>query len=256
MGLLDEAKPASQLTSTAKALFYGKAGTKKTTFTADAPKPVWFDFEKSADSITAYPELANKVMVIRVERTNPEHTTRYVLDGMVSALKSTNYQTVVIDTVDRMHSFFLKAHMEKVETEGKTLVGDQAFRRTRYLPQFQDHNLITNYLDDFFELCQASSKNVVFISHEVEQFDPPDSQGNRKFRGIRPGLTPALSKKLGELVNVVAYFSSGTDFQQKQVMKIQLAPTVDPIIAKNRLGIEKAVWDNPTWDSIFNRKVE
>lgn len=254
MGFLDPV-PVKSLTSKAKALFYGPAGTRKTTFAKDAPGPIlWWDFERGADSLKFY-EGTENIDIIRVNRNNPNHTAKLVLDSMVASLKDQKYQTLVIDTVDRMHSFFLKAHMQMVETEKKTLVGDSLpMSRTRHLPQFQDHNLITNYLDDFFELAQACDKNVVFISHEVEQFDPPASDGSRKFRGIRPGLTPSLSKKLQELINVVAFFSVGSDLSGKtDILRIQVAPTREPIIAKNRLGIAKAVHDNPTWESLFGK---
>lgn len=253
MGLLNEAVPVKQLDTPVKALLYGAAGTQKSSFSRGAPKPVIFDFERSADSLK-YLEGTEGLSVIRIDRFNPTHTADYVLQGMVSSLTDPTFETIVIDTVDRMHSFFLKKHMESVEKSGKTLVGGDAYKRTRYLPQFQDHSLVTNYLDDFFELAQASDKNVVFVSHEVEQFDPPDSQGNQKFRGIRPGLTPSLSKKLRELINVVAFFSVGKNLRQDTVVKMQVGPTADPIIAKNRLGISQAIIENPTWESVFNRK--
>jgi phage nucleotide-binding protein len=253
MGLLDESIPVGQLHSPVKALIYGPAGTRKSSFCKDAPKPIIFDFERSADSLKFLQGTEN-VTVIRVDRTNPKHTAEYVLLGMVQALSDPKYETIVIDTVDRMHSFFLKRHLEKIEVEGKTLVGGGTFKRTRYLPQQQDHNLITNYLDDFFELAQSSPKNVVYISHEVEQFDPPDSEGNRKFRGIRPGMTPALSKKLRELINVVAFMNMSVDLTKKSIVTMQVAPTGQPIIAKNRLGIETPVISNPTWQSVFINK--
>lgn len=254
MVLLDEAIPVSQLASPVKALIYGPAGSQKTSFTIGAPKPIIFDFERSADSLK-FREGNEGVTVIRVDRLNPQHTHAYVLQGLVESLKSPKYETVIIDTVDRMHSFFMKKHMESIESTGKDLTGSGGgFKRTRYLPQFQDHNFITNYLDDFFELAQSSPKNVVFISHEVEQFDPPDSSGNRKFRGIRPGLTPQLSKKLRELINVVAYMKVGVDLNKKTISTMQVAPTLDPIIAKNRLGIETPIINNPTWNSVFVTK--
>lgn len=256
MGLLDQAVKAEFLSTKVKGLFYGPAGTRKTSFVKDAPSPFWWDFERSADSLKFYPE-AKDIPIFRVDRLNPTHTPKVILDGMMESLRDDRFQTIVFDTVDRMHSFFLKHHMERIETEKKTLVGDGVFTsRTRYLPQFQDHNLITNYLDDFFELAQACDKNIVFISHEVEQYSKPDDQGNQKFIGIRPGLTPQLSKKLRELVNVVAYFTVEKNIAGVEKQMIQLAPTADKIIAKNRLGIAKAKHENPTWDSLFNHKQE
>lgn len=236
--LLDEAVDVADLDSKVKALIYGPPGSLKSTFTSGAPKALIFDFERSADSIKfVNPNSDARVIRIRKDR----HTPDQVFKGMRDALKdSSPYETIVIDTVDRMQLFYVRDLVRKAN-------------RNPPIPLWQDYRLATETLDEFFVDCQNADKNVLFISHSLDEYIQIDPQ-NKRFVGIRPALQPTLAKRVGEIINVVGYMKLTVDAKKNKLHTLQIAPTSEKIIAKNRLGIEEPIHYNPTWDSIFVKR--
>lgn len=236
--LLDEAVDVSELDSKVKALIYGPRGTLKSTFAGGAPNAIIFDFERSADSIKfVNPGSTSKVLRIRRDK----HTPEQVFKAMRDALKPESpYETLVIDTIDRMQLFYVRDLVKKAN-------------RTPPIPLWQDYRLATESLDQFFVDCQDSDKHVLFISHALDEYVQIDEK-TKKYIGIRPALQPTLAKRVSDIVNVVGYMTLTVDSRKNKTHSLQIGPTSAPIVAKNRLGIEEPIHMNPTWDSIFVKR--
>jgi hypothetical protein len=236
--LLDEAVDVSELDSKVKALIYGPRGSLKSTFAGGAPKAIIFDFERSADSIKfVNPNSDARVLRIRKDK----HTPEQVFKAMRDALKPESpYETLVIDTIDRMQLFYVRDLVKKAN-------------RNPPIPLWQDYRLATESLDEFFVDCQNSDKHVLFISHALDEYIQIDEK-TKKFVGIRPALQPTLAKRVSDIINVVGYMTLTVDARKNKLHTLQIAPTSEKIVAKNRLGIEEPIHNDPTWESIFVKR--
>jgi phage nucleotide-binding protein len=222
-------KPIKDTPVYVKALIYGQAGAGKTRFAADAPKPCWFDFESSTETLRHWPEYEN----------TPVKTPRDVEElrkDIINCVKDPEVETVVIDSITTSLDYYLRRRMDSV-----------AAKRDKYTLYEADYKYSTQVFTDLFGFLQEQPINVVIIGHE------------RIFRnnesgiitGVVPDVTPRLQQAVTRLVNVVGYMEVEPSMQKGPTRKLYLNRT-KVIEAKNRLNIQDIYVTNPHWKEIFN----
>ena len=247
--VLTKARPISDIEAYIKWLLYGSKGAGKTYLAGRAPKPIFFDFERSTETLRYSKETANvPVLQAGVDFTTAEE----VIETVKAAIKS-NYETLVFDTATRMQIFQMQEYMLNIEAADKKKHGDKS-TRTHYLPYKGDFRYSTELLDELFMILQQAPVHVIFTAHARNVYKEKSDQ-TLELVGIIPDLTPALSGRLTGLVNVVGYLESSPDVVGKQKRKLYVNPGFI-IEAKNRLGIQELFLDNPTFATLTERKLE
>ena len=212
-----------------KALIYGQAGAGKTRFAADAPKPCWFDFESSTETLRHWPEYEN----------TPVKTPKDIDDlrkDIEACVKDPEIETVVIDSITTSLDYYLRRRMDSV-----------AKQRDKYSLYEADYKYATQVFTDLFGFLQEQPINVVIIGHE-RVFRDNDTG---RIEGIVPDVTPRLQQAVTRLVNVVGYFQIEPSTQKGATRKLYLNRT-KVIEAKNRLNIQDIFVTNPHWKEIFD----
>src|SRR6187402_1981581 len=82
-----------------KICIYGPAGAGKTSLAATAPKPIFFDYERSTDSITAQLAKGHITQDVFAVRPRTLDLTRQLAE---ETIKDPRFETIVIDTMSRM----------------------------------------------------------------------------------------------------------------------------------------------------------
>lgn len=232
MSLLDKAKPLSEEVPWIKMVLYGAPGVGKTYWAAQAPEPVFIDFERSTETLRSVLELKD-VPVFRPE------TFKEVMKFVEEVAKTKKFSTIIFDTVSSMQTFYMREYMIEVEKKGGG--------RDRFLPYQGDYRYATNELTDLWWYCQNMDANVIFIAHEkvVE-----NDQGN--IAAIYPLLTPAVRDALSQFINVIGYMEKKTNAVSKTVERNLYLNSTNTILAKNRLGITDQSIKNPKFGDLFN----
>lgn len=219
----------TQRTPWVKALIYGQAGAGKTRFCADSPKPFWFDFESSTETLRYWPEYKET----RVK--TPKDISELITD-IALAVNDPEIDTIIIDSMTTAHDYFMRREAEK-----------RAAKRDEFTFSEADYKYATQVFTKLFGLLQDAPINVVLIGHERISFDP--DTGN--VTGIYPDITPRLQQAVTRLVNVVGYMSAtNNELKGTTSRKLYLNRT-NTIEAKNRLNIQDIFIPNPTWKEIF-----
>jgi phage nucleotide-binding protein len=223
---MDGFTPVENTVQYVKALLYGQPGSGKTRFCADAPKPIWLDFESSTETLRHWPEY----------RSTPVKRPRSI-DELVKDVKKAvidpEVDTVVIDSITSALDFYMRDAAEK-----------RASKRDKFEFWEADYKYATQVFTDLFGILQNAPINVVIIGHE-RVFR--DAEG--KLETIVPDITPRLQQAVSRLVNVVAYLTC-TNTQKGAIRKLYLNRT-SVIEAKNRLNIQEIYLENPTWKEVF-----
>ena len=214
-----------------KLLLYGPPGVGKTRFCADAPKPIWFDVERSAETFRRIPELAEQKFLV------PE-TFDEMFDFAKQIVKDKAYETIVIDTIGQAQDNNIRQYLETETNHGA--------KRSKYLALWADYRISTEMLSAFFQFLQDSPIHVILIAHDKEEIHPETKNIVR----IRPDLTPALAKGITGLVNVVAYMETTSTPTGAITRKLTVNP-IGKIIAKNRLNIQEPTIKEPNFKEIF-----
>lgn len=242
--VLTKARPVKDIEAYIKWLLYGNKGAGKTYLAGRSPKPLFFDFERSTETLRHSPETEN----IPVLQAGVDfHNAQDLMDTVFAAMKS-DYETLVFDTATRMQIFQMHDYMVKLE---KATEKDNK-PRSRYLPYQGDFRFSTELLDELFMALQLWPGNVIFTAHARSVYEKK-ADDTLKLIGIIPDLTPALSGRISGLVNVVGYLESQPDvLGKKQDRKLYVSPGM-VIEAKNRLGIEELYLNNPTFKTLTER---
>jgi len=226
--MLNDAQPVKEREVYIKALIYGQAGAGKTRFCADAPKPQWFDFESSTETLRHWPEF----------ETTPVKTPKDVEElrrDIIHSIKDPDIETVVIDSITTSLDYYLRRRMDSV-----------AAKRDKYTLYEADYKYATQVFTDLFGFLQEAPINVVIIGHE-RIFRDNDTG---TVTGIVPDVTPRLQQAVTRLVNVVGYMEVEPSMQKGPTRKLYLNRT-KVIEAKNRLNIQEVYVTNPEWKEIF-----
>lgn len=232
----------SSIEPTMAALFYGRAGTGKTTVASTFPKPVLLlDVrEKGWDSVSNVEELD----VGRIEEWEE-------FEGMYWYLEKGNhpYKTVVIDQVTELQDLALKKALRDVGKDPNDKISQSNFG--------QASGLMKQWLRNYRDLTERGI-HVVFIGHERitggeenddDQIDP----------SVGPRLMPSLQSFLCGLVKVVGhtFIRETTEIENKRkVRKISYAMRVGPhsfYITKMRTPVgvpTPRILVDPTYDKV------
>jgi phage nucleotide-binding protein len=224
--MMDGFTPVQDTDQYVKALIYGQPGSGKTRFCADAPKPVWFDFESSTETLRHWPEYQH-IPVTRPDSIDA--LIRYVK----KAVADPDVDTVIVDTITSALDFYMRNAAEK-----------RASKRDKFEFWEADYKYATQVFTDLFGILQVAPINVVIIGHERIFRD-----GEGKIETIVPDITPRLQQAVSRLVNVVAYLTC-ENTQKGSLRKLYLNRT-RIIEAKNRLNIQEMFLENPTWKEVF-----
>jgi phage nucleotide-binding protein len=212
-----------------KALIYGQAGAGKTRFCADAPKPMWFDFESSTETLRHWPEYEH--LPVKKPRDIDE-----LRRDVEAAVRDPDVETIVIDTITTSLDYYLRQRMDSV-----------AAKRDKYTLYEADYKYATQVYTDLFGFLQDQPINVVIVGHE-RIFRDVDTG---RVTGIVPDITPRLQQAVTRLVNVVGYFEAEPSSVKGVTRKLYLNRT-KVIEAKNRLNIQQVFVENPEWKEIFD----
>lgn len=227
--MLVDFKPVKDKEVYVKALIYGQAGAGKTRFCADAPKPCWFDFESSTETLRHWPEYEN----------TPVKTPKDVEDlrrDIERCVKDPDVGTIVIDSITSSLDYYLRRRMDSVSA-----------KRDKYTLYEADYKYATQVFTDLFGFLQDIPINVVIIGHERIFRDAETG----RVTGIVPDVTPRLQQAVTRLVNVVGYFEADPSPQKGMSRRLYLNRT-KVIEAKNRLNIQETFVTNPEWKEIFD----
>ena len=227
--MIDKAIPVKDKEVYIKALLYGQAGAGKTKFCADAPKPLWFDYESSTETLRHWPEYENI----------PVKTPRDIEDlrkDITASVQDPDVETVIIDSITTSLDYYLRRRMDSV-----------AAKRDKYTLYEADYKYATQVFTDLFGFLQEQPINVVIIGHERIFRDNESG----KVTGIVPDVTPRLQQAVTRLVNVVGYFEIEPSQLKGATRRLYLNRT-KVIEAKNRLNIQETYVDNPHWKEIFD----
>jgi len=245
--VLTKARPISDVEAYIKWLLYGSKGAGKTYLAGRAPKPLFFDFERSTETLR-YSEETKNVPVLQAGVDF--NSAQDIIDTVKAAIKS-NYETLVFDTATRMQIFQMQEYMLAIEAADVKRNGANS-TRTHYIPYQGDFRYSTELLDELFMILQQAPIHVIFTAHARKVYKEK-SDKSMELTDIIPDLTPTLSGRLSGLVNVVGYMESSPDVQGRQKRKLYVNPGMI-IEAKNRLGIQELSLDNPTFATLTERK--
>lgn len=185
MSIAKKIKPVQTSDLIIAALFYGKAGTGKTTLAASFPKPALLvDIrEKGTDSVSDVKGLD----VLKLENWDEFEEVYWHL------VKSDKYKTVILDGVSQLQDMALDAAREEErKPEGflsQRIWGLASAKMKTWIINFRD--LVDNGL------------NVVFLTHDRTSSES-DSDDNELTPFVGPALMPSVAATLTASVKVVA----------------------------------------------------
>lgn len=229
----DDAKSVDESPALIKLLLYGPPGIGKTRFCADAPNPIWIDFERSTETLRWMGR--GDIKTIR-----PKSRTDYL--ELIRSIHKTEYKTLVIDSVSQQQDVFLADEMLSIEKESKG-------RRSRYLPLFQEFRVSTEEMKESFRILQELPINVVVIAHDRHIYKNEDS-GELKPIKIIPDMTPRVNDAISRLINVIAYYTIEKTLKGEVNRKLYVN-SMGLITAKNRLNIQEEFLLNPSWKDLI-----
>ena len=217
-----------------KLLLYGPPGVGKTTFVADAPKPIFIDFENSTEALRGGPNESVDVIRDPDQIGDPEAVLRFIQSKAIE-----QYETVVIDTISSMYDAFMLNWMTSPKVRNRS-------NSDRHIAQQYDFRKITNVLKEIFYVLQYKKMHVVLIAHEKELVD---TETNRVLQ-IRPQLPPAAEKAVERLINELFYMEKKPGLKGPATRLLHV-DAQGKILAKNRSRLTEPTIENPTWKEVF-----
>lgn len=229
----ERAQSVNETPSLVKLLLYGPPGVGKTAFCADAPNPVWIDFERSTETLRWMGRGDIKAI-------KPKDRAEFL--ELIRSIHHTDYETLVIDSVSQQQDIHLAEEMIDIEKKSSG-------RRSRYLPLFQEFRVSTEEMKEAFRILQDLPINVVVIAHDRIYLRTDSDTGDQRPVAIRPDMTPRVNDAISRLINVVGYMDREVNLKGEVSRKLYVNST-KLILAKNRLNIQQQYLENPTWKDL------
>lgn len=217
-----------------KLLVYGPPGVGKTTFAAEAPNPIFLDFESSTETLRGGPNQDTPVIRDPKQIGDSEAVLRFIKSKEIE-----QYETVVLDTISSMYDAFMMNWMQQ-QAKKKSNVD-------RHIAYQFDFRKITNVLKEIFYELQYKEMHVVLIAHEKQMVDP---ESNRILE-VRPQLPPAAEQSVERLVNEVYYMEKKPANLKGPASRLLYVDSQGKILAKNRSRLTEPTIENPTWKEVF-----
>lgn len=212
--VMDRIKPVSSLGLVLAALFYGKAGTGKTTVAATFPKPLLhLDIrEKGTDSISDLKD----VDTLSIEDWSQFEQVYWFLQS-----KENKYKTVVIDAVSQLQDFALLAALkDNGKDEGSAIsmrdFGSAAGRLKTWIINYRD--LVDQDI------------NVVFLAHD-RTTEGEDGEDGEMTPTVGPRLMPSVASVLTAAVKII-----GNTFVKEAHEKLEGGKIKRSVVYCMRLG--------------------
>lgn len=183
--ITDRIKPVSSLGLVLAALFYGRAGTGKTTLAATFPKPLLLlDVrEKGTDSVSE----VEGVDVLSIEDWDDFEQVYWFLKS-----SQNKYKTVVVDAVSQLQDYAIEKALEE---DGKT--HDLISKRQWGVAAGKLKQWIINYRD-----LVDDDINVVFLAHDrANQGEETDD--DELMPSIGPRVMPSVASVLTASVKLI-----------------------------------------------------
>lgn len=210
-------------------LIYGPPGVGKTTFAANAPNPVFLDYENSTTALKGTKLSSIPVISDRKELAQYEKVLSFLR-------ASNNYDTIIVDSISSMYETMLMHHM-KHNTKSKD----------RHIALFADFRKEVNVLKEIFYELINLDKHIILVAHEKTRVDV---DSNRVLE-VRPYLPPTAEASVERLVNEVFYLESKSQLKGPSE-RILHVDSQGRILAKNRqVHLTEATYTNPTWEEIY-----
>lgn len=190
-------KPVQSMSLTIAALFYGRAGTGKTTLAASFPKPLLhLDIrEKGTDSISDLEQVDS----LPVEDWNEFEQVYWYIKA-----NPTKYKTVVVDAVSQLQDFAVE---DAVAASGKG--NDVVSKREWGIAAGKLKTWIVNYRD-----LVDLGINVVFLAHDRSR-DEAEGEEGELMPSIGPRVMPSVASILTASVKLI-----GNTFIREQTKKL------------------------------------
>lgn len=207
---------------------YGPPGSGKTTWAADAPNPIWLDFENSTESLRkSHP---NTPIIPRSELVDAESVIQWVD-------KPNEYDTIVVDTISSMNETWLLEYMRKKKGASVTDVASQP-----------DFRILNHQMKRFFYALITCDKHVVLIAHEKVWRD--EKSDTPRVLEVRPALPPGAEASVERLINEAFYLETKSQIKgpDKRIMHVS---SQGKILAKNRQGLQETTIENPNWKDVY-----
>lgn len=212
--VLAQIKPVSSLGLVLAALFYGKAGTGKTTIAASFPKPLLhLDIrEKGTDSISDLEE----VDTLSIESWDAFEQVYWYLKS-----KENRYKTVVIDAVSQLQDFALQAALSENGKDESAAVSKRDFG----VAAGRLKTWIVNYRD-----LVDQGINVVFLAHD-RSTDTDEGEDGELMPSIGPRMMPSVASVLTASVKII-----GNTFIKESIEKLSVGKVKRTVTYCMRVG--------------------
>lgn len=203
-------KPVSFYAPEVKCVFYGAAGTGKTTLAGTFPKPILIiDIsEKGTDSVRS----TKGIDVLRIEPQDPDAWQK-IEDAFWYVKKSNKYKTVVIDTVSGAQEISMRRLLREMgeEPEEGQLGGWGTLHKS-------DWGTIAGDMKSLIFDYRSLECNVIFIAHDrtsKEEFEGDEDGGITPQVG--PRLMPSVVTTLNGAVGMI-----GNTFIRERTREIRI----------------------------------
>ena len=214
-----------------KMLVYGKPGIGKSTLGTFAPAPLFLDLESGLDRVDC--------------AKTPERLRSLddVLAWLRWVIRSAEYQTVVIDTIDELERFLAARVVEAWNKDNR------AVKTVADIPYGRGGDLLAaewKHVIDVFDHLSTAGKNVLLIGHEqVTKFEnPSDANFDLWTPNLHKKAYPVVTAKLDAVLYArwEVFVRDADKLKGKgkaQSTGERVVHTIDggSFIAKNRFGL-------------------